>query len=117
MGGKTTNAQLHQTLLDRLHEYKLSIMQWVLETWDGPGEMIFYGEGYGPQIQSGGWYRDDIDAIFFDIRANGWWLNRDNVESICQSVGLPLVPVRRHRHLGARHDNMVYTYTYSVYTG
>ena len=92
VGGKTDNAQLHTELLERLNTHADRIARWAMETWDSPGEMIFYGEGYGPKIQSGGTYRDDIDVIFFDIRANGWWLEKSAVEEICGSIGLPVVP-------------------------
>ena len=93
VGGKTTNAQLHPDLAYTLEGYASLIRDWTMDTWDSPGEMIFYGEGYGPKIQAGGNYRDDIDVIFFDIRANRWWMARDQVDGICGSIGLETVPV------------------------
>ena len=57
-----------------------------------PKKVIFYGEGYGPKIQQGGYYARTIGFVLFDIWIDGWWLERDNVKGIAASMGLEMVP-------------------------
>lgn len=53
-----------------------------------------YGEGYGVKIQKGGNYiKDDVGFILFDVKVNGWWLNREACEEIAQKLNIPIVPL------------------------
>lgn len=57
--------------------------------------VILYGEGYGPKIQNGGDYRDDVSFILFDVYfpEQDLWLKREAVESIAKSFGIDAVPI------------------------
>ena len=57
--------------------------------------LILYGEGYGPKIQNGGNYRDDVSFILFDVYfpEQDLWLKRDAVENIARSFGIDAVPI------------------------
>lgn len=53
-----------------------------------------YGEGYGVKIQKGGNYiKNDVGFILFDVKVNGWWLDRKACEEIAQKLNLPIVPL------------------------
>lgn len=63
--------------------------------------VCFYGEGYGPKIEKGGGnYRDDLGFVVFDIRIDRYWLRRGDVEDICESLGLDVVPIIGEGGLG-----------------
>ena len=57
--------------------------------------VILYGEGYGPKIQNGGNYREDVSFILFDVYfpEQDLWLKRDAVENIATSFGIDAVPI------------------------
>jgi hypothetical protein len=63
----------------------------------GPSAATFtctlYGEGYGPKVQSGGWYRGDAGFRLFDVKIGDWWLNWDDVEDVARKLGCGTVPV------------------------
>ncbi len=53
-----------------------------------------YGEGYGVKIQKGGNYmRGDVGFILFDVKVNGWWLDRKTCEQIASKLHIPIVPL------------------------
>ena len=55
--------------------------------------VVVYGEGYGPKIQSaGGNYRRDVGLIMFDVRVGGWWLKREDVTNIASVLQVPMCP-------------------------
>lgn len=59
----------------------------------GTEELVLFGEAYGPKIQSGGKYRDDVDFIVFDILADGKWLSVEEVTEACDRIGIDRVPI------------------------
>uniref|UniRef100_A0A6M3LUJ7 Putative RNA ligase n=1 Tax=viral metagenome TaxID=1070528 RepID=A0A6M3LUJ7_9ZZZZ len=60
-------------------------------------DLILYGEGYGPKVQGGGWYRDDHGFILFDVATpGGMFLERHNVEDLAATLGVPVVPIVGH---------------------
>lgn len=59
----------------------------------GDTPATLYGELYGPKIQSGGVYRNDISLSIFDVRVGGFWLVRTAVEDIAHNLGLSVVPL------------------------
>jgi len=92
-GGKTERAQIPAELTNRLNERFLSQIDLFKNTFGG-AEVCFYGEGYGPKIQKGGGnYRQDQDFVLFDVKINGWWLQRSDVEDIAQKFDLNVVPI------------------------
>ena len=56
--------------------------------------ICLYGEGYGRKIQKGSRYMPDKTSfILFDIRVGEWWLKREALVGIAESLGVPLVPL------------------------
>ena len=88
-GGRTDNAQIPASLVDRLNDLFLP------HTIRELPPMTFYGEGYGVKIQKGGenYKADGVDFVLFDILCNGWWLERENVQEIASKISLRVVPV------------------------
>jgi ATP-dependent RNA circularization protein (DNA/RNA ligase family) len=90
-GGRTGNAQIPCHLLDFLQSHFSKAKTESLMEF--PGEMILFGEGYGPRIQAaGGNYRKDPGLILFDVRIGDWWLRREDVKAIADKLELPMVP-------------------------
>jgi ATP-dependent RNA circularization protein (DNA/RNA ligase family) len=93
-GGKTDAAMLPANLVDRLnHRFQTTVAREKgFEVF--PKGAILYGEGYGPKIQKGGeLYRSDQDFVLFDVRVGHWWLQREDVEKVANSLGLDVVPI------------------------
>src|SRR5258707_1315505 len=72
IGGRTDNAQVPTFLisaLERLRDTSLLNRIFSDSTLVKPYEqdVTIYGEGYGPKIQSGGQYRQDVTVIVFDV--------------------------------------------------
>lgn len=90
-GGRTSNAQLPVRLLDYLQNH---FTEDRLEAAFKDGNnIIIFGEGYGPKIQScGSNYRKDAGFILFDVWVNGWWLKREDVKQIAEKLEIPCVP-------------------------
>lgn len=59
----------------------------------GEADVILFGEGYGPGIQKGGEYRDNVSFILFDVLIGNTWLKRDSVEDIAKTFGIDIVPI------------------------
>lgn len=56
--------------------------------------VCFYGEGYGAKIQKGGGnYRSDQGFVLFDVKINGVWLQRKDIEAIGRALALDVVPL------------------------
>lgn len=58
----------------------------------GNKSVILFGEGYGPKINSGEQYRDDVSFILFDVEINGLWLPRAAVSDIANYFSIEIVP-------------------------
>lgn len=58
----------------------------------GNKSVILFGEGYGPKIQTGEEYRDDVSFILFDVKINGLWLSREAVNDIANYFSVDIVP-------------------------
>jgi len=92
-GGKTDNASIPVSLINRLEEhfYGANGLR-LLEKF--PDGACLYGEGYGARIQKGGGnYRPDQDFVLFDVKVGHWWLQRKDVEEIAQFCGIDVVPI------------------------
>lgn len=93
IGGRTDNAQLHKDLLIALQEVeaKLDRAARRCEYKDG---ITLYGEGYGAGIQKGGGnYRPDKGFVLFDARVGNYWLERENLEELAESLELEIIPL------------------------
>ncbi len=88
--GRTSKAQLPPKLLKYLQDhFTIERMKACFPNLD---DLILFGEGYGPNIQSGGNYRKEIGFILFDTKIVNWWLKREDVEITAQNLEIPVVP-------------------------
>ena len=113
-GGRTENAQIPAPLVNKLNElFGGDINEQLFEQKFGENEVILFGEGYGPKIQNGGSYRDDVDFIMFDVMINGNYQTRESVEDIARYFNVNIVPILAEGPLSAGID-YVMTHKYST---
>lgn len=93
--GRTDKAQIPSSLLNKLVAlFGDQTNEELFEQLFGDKEVILYGEGYGTGIQKVGCdYLDHQDFILFDVNVNGFWLKREDVESIAAAFNIKIVPV------------------------
>lgn len=92
-GGRTDKAQIPGTLLGKLNEmFATSEAEELFEQTWGDKEVILFGEGYGPKIQSGGEYRSDVSFILFDVLVGDNYQEREWVEKTAQMFNIDVVP-------------------------
>lgn len=96
--GRTDRAQFHPNLTRYLTDtFTPEKVRGVFERDDdGWPPVIIYGEGYGPKIQSGGKYRDDIAVRIFDVKIGEWWLNWESVQEIAINLNIKTAPCLGH---------------------
>lgn len=93
-GGRTDNAMIPAHLINKLNDlFGGEVNEQLFEQKFGDTPVELFGEGYGPKIQSGGAYRDDVDFILFDVLIKDTYLKRDSVEDIANYFGINIVPV------------------------
>lgn len=91
-GGKTDNAQIPAPLINALNKLFLPQLELFKEIFKD-ASICLYGEGYGAKIQKvGGHYRSDQGFVLFDIKIDGWWLDRYNIEDIARQLNIDVVP-------------------------
>jgi ATP-dependent RNA circularization protein (DNA/RNA ligase family) len=89
--GRSNNSQIPASLFNKLKEM-FPVDKFIKGFGETP--IILFGEGYGPKIQKGGGnYREDVSFVLFDVKINGYWLSRDNVEDIADNLGIDHVPI------------------------
>ena len=93
-GGRTENSNMPKPLMEFLEQtFGGEINEELFEQKFGENEVILFGEGYGPKIQSGGDYRKDVSFILFDVKIGNFWLKRDGIEDVAKYFGIDVVPV------------------------
>lgn len=93
-GGRTDKANIPKHLGEKLTElFGGETEEQMFEQLFGSKNVVLYGEGYGPKIQSGGIYRDDVSFVLFDVNVDGTWLKREAVKEIADAFGIDVVPV------------------------
>jgi len=95
-GGRTKDSQLPCHLLEYLQlTFTDSLLAFVFskdESQPYPNVTLF-GEGYGPKIQSGGYYSKEPGFCLFDVRIGSWWLEKDVVRhKISEQLGVTTPP-------------------------
>lgn len=85
-GGRTDNAQMPTFLLRHLQD--TFTLEKMAQVFEAPSYTVLFGEGYGPKIQSGGYYRKDASFILFDVYCSGCWLDRDGVRGVAEALGI-----------------------------
>jgi len=90
-GGKTDQAQIPATLVNKLTEmFNADLLYGLFAA----SKICLYGEGYGAKIQKGGGnYRQNQSFVLFDILIDGWWLQREDVEDIAKKLSIDVVPI------------------------
>jgi len=94
-GGKTDNAQIPAFLIHRLEElFPAEKLDLAIKTEDADF-LTLYGEGYGAKIQKGGgkYKPDGVDFVLFDVLVAGWWLKREDVEKVADTLDIDVVPI------------------------
>ena len=93
-GGRTEAASIPAHLMNKLVEmFGTDEAEQIFEQKFGETEVILFGEGYGPKIQSGGSYRKDVSFILFDVLISGNYQPRSSVEDIAKAFGIEVVPI------------------------
>ena len=93
-GGRTERAQIPAHLVNYLNDtFGTSEAEQIFEEKFGETEVILFGEGYGPKIQNGGLYRNDVSFIMFDVLIAGNYQPRESVEDIAKAFGIDIVPI------------------------
>ncbi len=87
--GRSDSATIPVALLEYLKDTFTS----GLFTDAGLDNVTLFGEGYGPKIQNGGNYRTDPSFVLFDVKIDGWWLHRKDVNDIASKLGIDSVPI------------------------
>lgn len=93
--GRTSDAMLPSFLLEYLQiHFTESLMKARFQNPDGSyPDVILYGEGYGPKIQSGGYYSTTPGFCLFDAKVGLWWLAKHTVRHVLsQELGVPVPP-------------------------
>ena len=93
-GGRTDRSQMPVPLMN----YLVSVFgtpeaEQLFEQTFGEREVILFGEGYGPKIQSGGAYRSDVSFMLFDVMVGDNYQPREMVEKTAQMFGIDVVPI------------------------
>lgn len=91
-GGRTEKAKIPAYLLEVLE--KTFTVEKFKEVFSNSENVVLFGEGYGNKIQEvGSKYRKDNSFILFDCVINGWWLEKESVDSIAEQLSIKSVPV------------------------
>jgi hypothetical protein len=93
-GGHTAKSEIPTHLLAYLNSvFGTPEAEQIFEEKFGETEVILFGEGYGPKIQNGGNYRNDVSFILFDVLIAGNYQPRESVEDIAKAFGIDIVPI------------------------
>jgi len=93
--GRTDNAEIPPHLLEHLETtFGGPDKEQIFEQKFGSTPVVLYGEGYGPKINGGGKYREDVSFVLFDVNIEGWWLLYDNIVDIADYFGIDVVPLK-----------------------
>ena len=95
IGGRTANAQIPTFLYQRLIElFTKEKLESTIPVGDDVLDAMLCGEGYGAKIQKGGgnYIPGGVGFILFDVKIGEWWLKREDVADIAQSLGINVVP-------------------------
>ena len=89
--GRTEKSQFPPGLLEAVAKH--FPMEWMEEI---KIPVVFFGEGYGAGIQSGGKYKPKKDFVLFDVMyGNGSWFNADDIQEFIETYfegKLPVTP-------------------------
>ena len=90
LNGRTDNAQIPEHLLKKLQQ--LFTKKNMAKVFGEKTRVVLYGEGYGPKIQNGERYTDEVNFILFDALIDDWWLERKNIVDVAKKLNIEVVP-------------------------
>lgn len=96
--GRSDNAQIPAPLIQKLDtHFKTFEARKLLQDAFGTDEVsvVLYGEGYGAKIQKGGgnYNPEGSDFVLFDVKIDGLYLSRENVNDVAKKLEIDSVPV------------------------
>lgn len=94
-GGRTDQAQLPSTLVNKLCEiFKTDEAEELFEQTFGDTPVTLFGEGYGGKIQAVGPLYGDVNFRLFDayIESSKRWINFNNICQIAKMFNISTVP-------------------------
>ena len=90
--GRSDNAQFHPLILQMLrNEFLVHMLEGVFD--NDCGEVILYGEAYGPKVQQGGKYTEVHRFRLFDVLVGDSWLEWYDIQDVAEKIGIYHVPV------------------------
>ena len=93
-GGRTEKAEIPLHLMKKLEElFGGEINAQLFEQKFGETPVILFGEGYGPKIQKGQEYRNDVEFILFDVMIGDNFQPRESMEDIAKYFLIDAVPI------------------------
>ena len=93
IGGRTNKAEIPKFLQQYLHEtFTLEKMEKTFEDLPRATLVKLFVEAYGPKIQKGNNYRNDVACRLFDVVVGEWWLEPGNITDIACKLGIKTVP-------------------------
>lgn len=92
-GGHTVKTQMQTNMLAALNDqFSGEAVEQKFEESFGETPVTLFGEGYGPGVQKGGNYREDLGFVLFDIWC-GCWLKQDDAREIASKFDVDTVPI------------------------
>ena len=88
--GRTKKADIPKHLLEYLTNH--FTVDRLASLFPEGKRVTLYGEGYGPKIQTGDFYRPDVSFMLFDILVDHWWFTRDDLQNLGDQLDLPTPP-------------------------
>jgi len=90
--GRSDNAQFHPLMLQMLrNEFLVHRLKDAFD--DDCGQVILYGEGYGPKVQQGDRYSEIHRFRLFDVLVDKSWLEWYDIQDVAEKIGIYHVPV------------------------
>jgi hypothetical protein len=89
-GGRTDEASLPANLYKYLSQtFDWNIRELLFKAMPMATQIVLFGEGYGPKIQNGGNYRDEVGFILFDCWGGSRWSTRQELKKLATLLNLP----------------------------
>lgn len=94
-GGRTDHAQLPAELCHYLKQtFTVDALKKAFDVQENQekGDITLFGEGYGGNIQAGSYYQSNQRFILFDVKIGRFWLTRESIKTIADTLGIEMVP-------------------------
>ncbi len=112
IGGRTDNAQIPADLYAYLSA--TFTRERMGAVFKDSNYVVLFGEGYGPKIQSGGYYRKDVAFILFDVYCGGWWLDRAGIHDVARDLEIDYVPMLMYDYRKQAHHVESSTFIWTI---